>query len=79
MSDQDLGQAVLGTWRVISCQFPVDGVLVKPLRHNPQGYLVYMSDGHMFVQLATPAERNWPGAEVLQLSSVHLMTALAAC
>jgi hypothetical protein len=35
---------------------------------------VYASDGHMFVQLATPAERNWPGAEVLQLSSVHLMT-----
>jgi hypothetical protein len=38
----------------------VDGTLVKPYGDNPQGYLVYTPDGHMFVQFATRAQRNWP-------------------
>ena len=56
MSDQDLRQALLGTWRLISCQNldaqDADGTLLKPLGDNPHGYLVYMRDGHLFVQYA---------------------------
>ena len=43
MSDQDLRQALLGTWRLISCQEGVDGTLVKPFGDDPQGYLVYIN------------------------------------
>jgi hypothetical protein len=56
MSDQNLRQALLGTWRLISCQdvdtHDADGTLLKPLGDNPHGYLVYMPDGHLFVQYA---------------------------
>ena len=54
MSDSDLRQALLGTWRLTSFQFDVDGTLVKPFGDNPQGYLVYTRDGHVFVQMADP-------------------------
>ncbi|HEY1294881.1 MAG TPA: lipocalin-like domain-containing protein [Chloroflexota bacterium] len=52
MSDQDLRRALLGTWRLISCQDNVDGTPVKPFGDYPQGYLVYTPDGHVFVQFA---------------------------
>jgi hypothetical protein len=42
MSDSDLREALLGTWRLISNQ---------TLGDNPQGYLVYTRDGHVFVQM----------------------------
>jgi hypothetical protein len=42
MSDSDLRQALIGTWRLISNQ---------TLGDNPQGYLVYTPDGHVFVQM----------------------------
>jgi hypothetical protein len=44
VSDSDLGHALLGTWRLI-CSHPRPG-------DNPQGYLVYTPDGHVFVQIA---------------------------
>jgi len=43
MSDQDLRQALLGTWRLISCQEGVDGTLVDPFGDDPLGYLVYIN------------------------------------
>jgi hypothetical protein len=52
VSDSKLRQALLGTWRLISSQIEVDGTTVKPYGDNPQGYLVYTSDGHVFVQMA---------------------------
>jgi hypothetical protein len=58
MSDSDLRQALIGTWRLVR----------HPLADNPQGYLVYTSDGHVFVQFVIRAERNWPGPEVLELT-----------
>jgi hypothetical protein len=66
MSDQDLRQALLGTWRLISFQEDVDGTLVDVFGDNPQGYLVYMPDGHVFVQLAA---RERP--ELFALTSAH--------
>jgi hypothetical protein len=51
MSDEDLRQALLGTWRLISFQEDVDGALVEVFGDNPQGYLAYMPDGHVFVQV----------------------------
>jgi hypothetical protein len=52
MSDSDLRGALLGIWRLISCQENADGKLVKPFGDNPQGYLVYTPDGHVVVQWA---------------------------
>ena len=46
MSDQNLRKALLGAWRLISCQQDMDGTSVKPFGDNPQGYLVYMPGGH---------------------------------
>jgi hypothetical protein len=60
VSDSDLRQALLGTRRLISHQFDVDGMLVKSLGDNPQGYLVYTPDDHVFVQFATRAVRSGP-------------------
>jgi hypothetical protein len=60
MSDSDLRQALIGTWRVIGFQVDVDGTVVKPLGDNPRGYLVYTPDGHVLVQIATRAQRIWP-------------------
>jgi hypothetical protein len=42
MSDSDLREALIGTWRLIRNQ---------TLGDNPQGYLVYTPDGHVFVQM----------------------------
>jgi hypothetical protein len=74
--DSELRLALLGTWRLISFQFDLDGTLVKPFGENPQGYLVYTPDGHVFVQFATRAERSWPGPEVLEMSRPQVADAL---
>src|SRR6266568_5815569 len=58
MSDSDLRRALLGTWRLVSCQQNTDGKLVKPFGDNPQGYLVYTSDGHVVVQWAARERRD---------------------
>ena len=76
MSDSDLRQALLGTWRLVDLQAVVDGTLVKPLGDHPLGYLVYTPDDHMFVQFATRAERTWPGPEILELSNAAVRDAL---
>jgi hypothetical protein len=52
VSDSDLRQALIGTWRLISIQVNLDGSLVKPYRDDPLGYLVYTPDGHVSVQFA---------------------------
>jgi hypothetical protein len=71
-----LRQALLGTWRLISAWFDVDGTVFKPFGDNPQGYLVYTPDGHVLVQYATRGERGWPGADVLKLPRHELVAAL---
>jgi hypothetical protein len=58
MSDSDLRQALLGTWRLSR----------HPFGDNPQGYLVYTSDEHAFVQFVIRAERNWLGPDVLEMT-----------
>ena len=58
MSDSDLRQALLGTWRLVSSQSEVDGAVVKSLGDNPLGYLVYTPDGHVFVQMAARERRE---------------------
>jgi Lipocalin-like domain len=52
MSDSDLRQALLGTWRLISFQVDVDGTIVNQWGDDPLGYLVYTPDGHVLVQFA---------------------------
>jgi hypothetical protein len=52
MSDSDLRQSLLGTWRLVSVRLEVDGRLVKPIGDNPDGYLIYTPDNHVFVQFA---------------------------
>jgi hypothetical protein len=66
LSDSDLRQALLGTWQLVSVLD--NGTTVTALGDNPQGYLVYTPDSHVFVQIATRAARSWPGPEVLELS-----------
>jgi hypothetical protein len=63
-SDSELRQRVLGIWRLVGFQQRVDGTVVMPFGDNPQGYLVYTPDDHVFVQFATRAQRNWRGPEV---------------
>jgi hypothetical protein len=76
MSDSDLRQALLGTWRLISLKDEVAGTVVKPFGGNPLGYLVYAPDDHVFVQFATRAPRNWPGSRVLELPPPQQRNAL---
>jgi hypothetical protein len=76
VSDSDLRQALIGTWRLISLQETVDGAVVKPLGDNPQGYLVYTTDDHVFVQFATRFEVHWPGPEVLELPGSPVRNAI---
>jgi hypothetical protein len=76
VSDSELRQALLGTWRLISFQSDVDGPVAKPFSDNPQGYLVYTTDDHVFVQIATRADRVWPGPEVLEQPVAQRMAAL---
>jgi hypothetical protein len=52
-----LRQALLGTWRLVSLQHDVDGAPSKPMGVNPQGYLVYTADGHVFVNFAARERR----------------------
>ena len=75
-SDSELRQTLLGSWRLISNRFDVDSTVFKPLGDDPQGYLVYTPDGHVIVQMATRAERDWRGPEVLELPGTQLMAAL---
>jgi len=54
ISDSDLRQALLGTWRLVSNhQVDVNGKLVEPFGDDPLGYLVYTPDGHVLVQMAS--------------------------
>ena len=76
MSDSDLHEALLGVWRLVSVEHDVDGTPVKPLGDDPQGYLVYTPDNHVFVQFATRAERSWPGPEVFELPTAQLLAAV---
>jgi hypothetical protein len=76
MSDSDLRQALLGTWRLVSNQFDVDATVVRPFGDNPQGYLVYTADNYFCVQMATRDERGWPGPEMLELPPVQRFVAL---
>jgi Lipocalin-like domain len=76
MPDSSLRQALLGTWRLISFQVDVDGARVKPFGDNPQGYLVYTTAEHLFVQFTTSAGRSWPGPEVLEMSRPNAAAAL---
>jgi hypothetical protein len=41
MSDSDLRQALLGTWRLVGLQETVDGAVVKPFGDNPPGPILY--------------------------------------
>jgi hypothetical protein len=52
MSDSDLRHALIGTWRLISCQTNTNGTPVKPFGENPQGYVVYTPDNHVVIQFA---------------------------
>ena len=76
MPDSSLRQALLGTWRLISFQVDVDGARVKPFGDNPQGYLVYTPDEHVFVQFTRGPGRSWPGPEVLEMSRPNAAAAL---
>jgi hypothetical protein len=73
MSDSELRQALVGTWRLVSVQATAEGTVVKPFSDNPRGYLVYTADGHVVLHIATRAERSWLGPEVLELSSSQQM------
>jgi hypothetical protein len=53
----------------------VDGRVVKPFGDVPQGYAVYTPDGHVLIQFATRAKRNWPGPEVFQLPPAQRLAA----
>jgi hypothetical protein len=66
VSDSDLRQALLGTWRLVRIQDDPDSTPVVSTGDNLQGYLVYTPDEHMFIQFATRAERSWPGPEVFE-------------
>jgi len=66
VSDSDLRQALLGTWRLIR----------RAEGDNPQGYLVYTPDGHVCVQYVIRAERNWPGPEILEMPITQALVAL---
>jgi hypothetical protein len=68
VSDSDLRQALPSTWRLINVEFHLDGAIVEPLGDNPQGYLVYTPDNHVFVQFATRADREWCGPEVFEFT-----------
>jgi hypothetical protein len=43
---------------------------------DPQGYLVYTPDGHVFYLSATRAQRVWPGPEALELPGGRFSAAL---
>jgi hypothetical protein len=58
MSDSDLRQALLGTWRLVSFQVERDGAVVRPVGDNPQGYLVYTPEGHVHVNFAARERRE---------------------
>jgi hypothetical protein len=75
MSDSDLRQALLGTWRLVSHEFHADGAVVRLLGDSPHGYLVYTPDDHVLVQFGTRAVRSWPGPEMLK-PGLELMAAL---
>jgi hypothetical protein len=74
--DSDLRQALLGTGQLISYQIVVDGALTSVPGDDPQGYLVYTPNEHVFVQMATRAERGRVGPEILQLRGPQAVRAL---
>jgi hypothetical protein len=67
VSDADLREALLGTWRLISFQGAADGPFANPLGEEPLRYLVYTPENHMFAQLATRGTRTWSGPEAVNL------------
>jgi hypothetical protein len=55
----------------------VEGTPVRRLGDNPQGYLVYRTDGYVFYTSATHAERVWPAPEVLEMPPHQQVNAIA--
>jgi hypothetical protein len=66
VSDSDLRQALLGTWRLVRIQDDPESTPIVSTGDGLQGYLVYTPDEHVFVQFATRAERSWPAPEVFE-------------
>jgi hypothetical protein len=67
VSDADLRQALLGTWRLVRFEADVDDARMQVFGDEPLGYLVYTADDHVFAQLSRRGERGWPGAELFEL------------
>jgi hypothetical protein len=76
VSDSDLRQALLGTWRLINLQSEVDGKVVKPFGDKPLGYLVYTADGHVFVNFADRDRAELFGLGVVLLETTERNTPL---
>jgi hypothetical protein len=76
VSDSDLRETLLGTWRLTNCRENVYGTLVKPYGDNPHGYLVYTPDGHVVVQFAVPERPDLfgPSADAPRVSVLRKTT-----
>jgi hypothetical protein len=50
---------VIGTWQLVSCvTHTSDGGVHQPYGEHPTGYVVYTTDGHVFVQIMPEGPRN---------------------
>lgn len=60
MSDW-LRQRLIGAWHLVRyVERPVDGSPARePMTQNPQGLILYTSDGYMSAQLCTPGRRHF--------------------
>jgi Lipocalin-like domain len=65
MSDSELRQALLGTWRLVSFQVERDGAVAKSMGDNPPGYLAYTPEGYVHVNFVARerAELFGPSAD----------------
>ncbi len=61
MSDKNLREQLIGTWRLVSyIESPVDGLPKhSPLGEKPEGMIMYTPDGYMSAQLMRPGRKNF--------------------
>lgn len=73
----DLKEKIIGAWKLIHYEYPVDGVETKPLGENPTGFLTYTPDGYISANMMTSNERPKYSSQDLHQGTVEEMSKAA--
>ncbi|MCW4041133.1 MAG: lipocalin-like domain-containing protein [Candidatus Bathyarchaeota archaeon] len=61
-----MSQKVIGVWKLVSCEFHHGDQVTYPWGHYPLGYLMYLRNGYMAVQLMAAERQRFASGDSLK-------------